>query len=76
MTPNRKTFQTTVKMEPSLRDEIDQAAAAPVISSMEFIRRACREKISGGSKASAEEIRAVVLEVLKEQGLEEAGHDV
>ena len=69
MKPNRKTFQTTVKMEPSLRDEIDQAAAELGISSMEFIRRACREKISGGGKASAEEIRAVVLEVLAERGI-------
>ena len=67
MKKERKDAQTTVKMSPSLRQRIDEAAEQLGISSMEFIRRACEEKLERGSLSKEDEIREVVLRVLEEK---------
>ena len=69
MKKERKDSQTTVKMSPSLRQRIDEAAEQLCISSMEFIRRACEEKLERGSLSRDEEIREIVLRVLEEKGV-------
>ena len=69
MKKERKDSQTTVKMSPSLRQRIDEAAEQLGISSMEFIRRACEEKLERGSLSREEEIREIVLRVLEEKGV-------
>ncbi|MDO5844815.1 MAG: hypothetical protein Q4Q53_06700 [Methanocorpusculum sp.] len=66
----RKDSQTTVKMSPTLRSRIDEAAENLGISSMEYIRRACEEKLGHeGDKTQNEEIRKIVLEILEEMGI-------
>ena len=69
MKKERKDAQTTVKMSPSLRQRIDEAAEQLGISSMEFIRRACEEKLERGSLSKEDEIREVGLRVLEEKGV-------
>ena len=69
MKKERKDSQTTVKMSPSLRQRIDEAAEQLGISSMEFIRRACEEKLERSSLSKEDEIREVVLRVLEEKGV-------
>ena len=69
MKKERKDSQTTVKMSPSLRQRIDEAAEQLGISSMEFIRRACEEKLERGTLSREEEIREIVLRVLEEKGV-------
>ena len=69
MKKERKDSQTTVKMFPSLRQRIDESAEQLGISSMEFIRRACEEKLERGSLSKEDEIREVVLRVLEEKGV-------
>ena len=69
MKKERKDSQTTVKMSPSLRQRIDEASEQLDISSMEFIRRACEEKLERGSLSKEDEIREVVLRVLEEKGV-------
>ncbi|MDO5845257.1 MAG: hypothetical protein Q4Q53_08970 [Methanocorpusculum sp.] len=70
ITRGRKDVQTTVKMSPALRMKIDEEAESLGISSMEYIRRACEEKLNleeGNTKES--EIRKIVLEVLEEMDI-------
>ena len=69
MKKERKDSQTIVKMSPSLRQRIDESAEQLGISSMEFIRRACEEKLERGSLSKEDEIREVVLRVLEEKGV-------
>ncbi len=45
MVKELKQAQTTVKMSESIKKEINLAAETLGISSMEYIRRACREKL-------------------------------
>ncbi|HJJ42522.1 MAG TPA: hypothetical protein O0W90_04325 [Methanocorpusculum sp.] len=63
-----KEAQTTVKMPPSLKKEIDSAAEILGISSMEYIRRACREKIDRESDNN--ELRKQIIEILNEHKTE------
>jgi len=68
---NVKDTQTTVKMSKNLRDDIDFAANNLGISTMEWIRRACQEKLdrdSGRSVDQDEIIEEKVLMVLKKMG--------
>ena len=71
MVKERKTEQTTVKMAVSMKKDIDAAAEALGISSMEYIRRACREKLDRDSKTAQDpdNIKKTVLEVLDEIGI-------
>ena len=71
MVRERKTEQTTVKMSVSMKKDIDAAAEALGISSMEYIRRACREKLDRDSDNSKvpDNIKSAVLEVLDEIGV-------
>ena len=56
-------------MSPSLRKRIDEAAEQLGISSMEFIRRACEEKLERGSPNKEDEIKEIVLKILEEKGV-------
>ena len=69
MKKERKDSQTTVKMSPSLRKRIDEAAEQLGISSMEFIRRACEEKLERGASSKEDEIREIVIKILEEKGV-------
>ena len=69
MKKERKDSQTTVKLSPSLRQKIDEAAVQLGISSMEFIRRACEEKLERGTLSKEDEIREIVLRILEEKGV-------
>ena len=71
MVKERKKAQTTVKMSESMKKEIEAAADLLGISSMEYIRRACREKLDHDSDNSKvpENIKETVLEVLDEIGV-------
>lgn len=66
-----KQAQTTVRMSESMKKEIDSAAELLGISSMEYIRRACREKLDRDSKNAhdLDNIKKTVLEVLDEIGV-------
>ena len=71
MVKERKKAQTTVKMSESMKKEIEAAADLLGISSMEYIRRACREKLDrncGNAKADTD-LKETVLEVLDEIGV-------
>ena len=73
MTKERKDIQTTVKMSPTLRSRIDAAAKDLGISSMEYIRRACEEKLNRDEIETPEsEIRKIVIQVLDEVGVDSA----
>lgn len=66
-----KDTQTTVKMSKNLRDDIDFAANDLGISTMEWIRRACQEKLdrdSGKGSNQDEIIEEKVLMALKKMG--------
>lgn len=67
MKKERKDSQTTVKMSPSLRKRIDEAAEQLGISSMEYIRRACEEKLARGTLSKEDEIKEIVLRTLEEK---------
>ena len=71
MVKERKKAQTTVKMSESMKKEIEAAADLLGISSMEYIRRACREKLDHDSDNSKvpDNIKSAVLEVLDEIGV-------
>ena len=71
MVRERKTEQTTVKMSVSMKKDIDNAAETLGISSMEYIRRACREKLDRESDNSKvpDNIKSAVLEILDEIGV-------
>ena len=71
MVKERKKAQTTVKMSESMKKEIEAAADLLGISSMEYIRRACREKLDHDSDNSKvpENLKETVLEVLDEIGV-------
>ena len=71
MVKERKKAQTTVKMSESMKKEIEAAADLLGISSMEYIRRACREKLDHDSDNSKvpENIKETVLEILDEIGV-------
>ena len=71
MVRERKTEQTTVKMSVSMKKDIDAAAEALGISSMEYIRRACREKLDRESETGKvpDNLKDAVLEVLDEIGV-------
>ena len=71
MVRERKTEQTTVKMSVSMKKDIDAAAEALGISSMEYIRRACREKLDRESETGQvpDNLKDAVLEVLDEIGV-------
>lgn len=65
-----KEAQTTVKMSPSLKKEIDTAAENLGISSMEYIRRACREKIDREKLSDPDKIlREKIIQTLDELGI-------
>lgn len=65
-----KEAQTTVKMSPSLKKEIDTAAENLGISSMEYIRRACREKIDREKLSDPDKIlREKIIQTLEELGI-------
>ena len=73
MTKERKDIQTTVKMSPTLRSRIDAAAKDLGISSMEYIRRACEEKLNRDENETPQsEIRKIVIQVLDEVGVDSA----
>ena len=71
MVKELKQAQTTVRMSESMKKEIDSAAELLGISSMEYIRRACREKLDRDSKTAQDpdNIKKAVLEVLDEIGV-------
>ncbi len=69
MKKERKDAQTTVKMSPSLRKRIDDAAEHLGISAMEYIRRACEEKLERDTGTQEKELRELVLCILREQGI-------
>ena len=71
MVRERKTEQTTVKMSVSMKKDIDNAAETLGISSMEYIRRACREKLDRESENGKvpDNLKDAVLEVLDEIGV-------
>jgi metal-responsive CopG/Arc/MetJ family transcriptional regulator len=71
MVKELKQAQTTVKMSKSMKKEIDTAAENLGVSSMEYIRRACREKLDNDSKTAQDpdNIKKTVLEVLDEIGI-------
>ena len=71
MVRERKTEQTTVKMSVSMKKDIDNAAETLGISSMEYIRRACREKLDRESETGKvpDNLKDAVLEVLDEIGV-------
>ena len=71
MVRERKTEQTTVKMSVSMKKDIDNAAETLGISSMEYIRRACREKLDRESENGKvpDNLKDAVLEVLDEIGI-------
>jgi Arc/MetJ-type ribon-helix-helix transcriptional regulator len=66
-----KQAQTTVRMSESMKKEIDSAAEILGISSMEFIRRACREKLDRDFETAKvpDNIKNAVMEVLDEIGI-------
>ena len=66
-----KQAQTTVRMSESMKKEIDSAAENLGISSMEFIRRACREKLDRDFETAKvpDNIKNAVMEVLDEIGV-------
>ena len=68
MVKERKKAQTTVKMSESMKKEIEAAADLLGISSMEYIRRACREKLDRNSDDAKvpDNLKETVLEVLDE----------
>ncbi len=63
-----KQAQTTVRMSESMKKEIDSAAEILGISSMEYIRRACREKLDRDFETAKvpDNIKNAVMEVLDE----------
>jgi metal-responsive CopG/Arc/MetJ family transcriptional regulator len=69
--------QTNIRLPQSMKEEIDEAARNNQISTMEWIRRACQEKLdrdSGKSTAEHDEkIKQAVYEVLKEMGYKDKG---
>jgi Arc/MetJ-type ribon-helix-helix transcriptional regulator len=71
MVKELKQAQTTVRMSESMKKEIDSAAELLGISSMEYIRRACREKLDRDFKneQDPDNIKKAVLEVLDEIGV-------
>ncbi|MBQ4415016.1 MAG: ribbon-helix-helix protein, CopG family [Methanomicrobium sp.] len=71
MVKERKKAQTTVRMSESMKKEIDSAAEILGISSMEYIRRACREKLDRDYKTGQDpdNVKKTVLEVLDEIGV-------
>ena len=66
-----KQAQTTVRMSESMKKEIDSAAEILGISSMEYIRRACREKLDRDFETAKvpDNIKNAVMEVLDEIGI-------
>lgn len=69
-----KDTQTTVKMTQTLRDNIDLAAKDLGISTMEWIRRACQEKLDCAKNpqltgVDKEAVKGLILEVLEEEEL-------
>lgn len=63
--------QTNIRLPQSMKEEIDEAARNNQISTMEWIRRACQEKLdrdSGKGTTDQDEIKQAVYEVLKEMG--------
>ncbi len=65
-------LQVTIRMPSSLKQQIDDFVAERDITSMEFIRRAIREKLSSEQDAAketsyitAEEFRTLLLETIK-----------
>ena len=66
-----KQAQTTVRMSESMKKEIDSAAEILGISSMEYIRRACREKLDRDFETAKvpDNIKNAVMEVLDEIGV-------
>ena len=66
-----KQAQTTVRMSESMKKEIDSVAENLGISSMEFIRRACREKLDRDFETAKvpDNIKNAVMEVLDEIGV-------
>lgn len=66
-----KQAQTTVRMSESMKKEIDSAAEILGISSMEYIRRACREKLDRDFETAKvpENLKNAVMEVLDEIGV-------
>ena len=71
MVKERKKAQTTVKMSESMKKEIEAAADLLGISSMEYIRRACREKLDRDFETAKvpENLKNAVMEVLDEIGV-------
>ena len=71
MVKERKKAQTTVKMSESMKKEIEAAADLLGISSMEYIRRACREKLDRNCDDAKvpDNLKETVLEVLDEIGV-------
>ncbi len=72
MVKELKQAQTTVKMSESMKKEINLAAEALGISSMEYIRRACREKLDHDAETAQYpySLKEAVLKVLDEIGVE------
>lgn len=64
--------QTTIRLSNFMKEEIDEAARNSQLSTMEWIRRACQEKLdrdSGkGTSKHDEKIKQAVYDVLKEMG--------
>lgn len=58
-------------MSPSLRSRIDEAAEKLGISAMEYIRRACEEKLGNDNPdEKKDEIKKLVLQILDEAGIQ------
>ena len=65
-------LQVTIRMPSSLKQQVDDFVAERDITSMEFIRRAIREKLSSEQEAekeitciTAEEFRTLLLNTIK-----------
>ncbi len=66
--------QTNIRLPKSMKDEIDEAATRENMSTMEWIRRACQEKLDRAAGISPpcvdrETMRGLILEVLEEEEL-------
>ena len=65
-------LQVTIRMPSSLKQQVDEFVAERDITSMEFIRRAIREKLSNEQEAekenpciTAEEFRTLLLDTIR-----------